>query len=137
MCDIVGSQHGVTGKTFAAHFTGIRFFTGVRSIVNFEALRGLQLLAAQCAKVLAPLAVRWDTMSPDLVLLQHRPILINLAANVAFVLGLVLARFLKLLVRCRIIMIETIVFLQTVHVIEDAIASVATLQKIVRRRVCD
>lgn len=57
MGDIVGPQHGVTGETLAAHRAGVGFFAGVRPIVNFKALRGLQLFATQCAKVLTSLVV--------------------------------------------------------------------------------
>jgi len=109
--DIVGPQHGITSKTLAAHLASVRFFAGVRPIVNFETFRGFQLLATQCTKVLASL-VRWVTVTPDLVLLQHRPVLVDLAANVAFVFRLILARFLKLLIRCSIVVVETIVLLQ-------------------------
>lgn len=133
MGDIVGPKHSVAGKTLAAHLAGVRFLAGVRPVVNFEALRGLQLLAAQRAKVFASLVVRPVTVSPDLVLLQHRLVLVDFIANVAFVLGLVLAGLLKPLVRRRIVVVETIVLLQAVYVVEDAIARVASLHRIVRR----
>lgn len=108
----MGSQQSLTGETLAAHLAGIRFFAGVRSVVDLEALRGLQLLAAQCAKIPASLIVRWVTVSPDLVLLQHRSILVDLTANVAFVLGLALAGLLERLLVRRIVVVEAVVFLQ-------------------------
>lgn len=54
-------------------------------------------------------------MSPNFVLLQHRPVLVNLTANVAFVLGPVITGLFKLLVRRRIVVVETIVFLQAMQ----------------------
>lgn len=44
--DNVSSQNSLAGETFSAHFAGVRLFAGVRSIVDLEALRGLQLFAA-------------------------------------------------------------------------------------------
>lgn len=110
--DIVGSQQGLAGETLAAHLAGIRLFAGVRSVVDLETLRGLQLLAAQCAKIPASLVAGRIIVSSDLVLLQHRPILVDLTANVALVLGLVLAGLFERLLALRIVVVETVVFLQ-------------------------
>lgn len=110
--DIVGSQQGLAGETLAAHLAGVRLFAGVRSVVDLEALRGLQLLAAQGAKIPASLAAGRVTVGPDSVLLQHRPVLEDLTAKVALVLGLVLAGFLERLLARRIVVVETIVLLQ-------------------------
>lgn len=43
--DIVSPQQSLTGKTLAAHCAGVWFFAGMRPVVDFEALRSLQLLA--------------------------------------------------------------------------------------------
>lgn len=128
--DIVSSQQGLTGETLAAHFARIRLFAGVRPVVDFEALRGLQLLAAQCAKIPASLVVRRVTVNSDLVLLQHRTIFVDLAANVAFVLGSVLAGLLEQLpIRCRIVVVKTIVLLQAMQYV--------TSIKLINLRYCD
>lgn len=141
MYDLVGPQQGLASKTFAAHLAGVRLFAGMRSVMNFEALRRLQLLAALCAKVPTSLVERRIPVGLNLVLLQHRLVFIDLVANVAFVFRSVLVRFLESLIRHdrRIVMVETIMLLQAVHVIKDAAACAALLilHKIVHRRVRD
>lgn len=46
MSDIVSSQKGLAGEALSAHFAGVRLLAGVRPVVDFEALRSLQLFAA-------------------------------------------------------------------------------------------
>lgn len=99
MNDFVGPQEGLASETFAAHFAGVRLFACVRSVMNFEALRGLQLLATLCAKIPTSLVGKRIPMSLDLVLLQHRLIFIDLVANVTFMFGSVLDRFLDPFIR--------------------------------------
>lgn len=64
------------------------------------------------------------------MLLQNRFVLVNLAANVAFVLcGSGIVRFQFLLDQCGwVVVIQTIVLLQTVHVIESRTTSIALLK---------
>lgn len=114
MNDPVGPQQGLASETFAAHFASVRLFTGVRSVMNFEALRGLQLLAALRAKIPASFVERRVPMGLDLVLLQHRLVLVDLVTNVAFVLGSVLVGFLDPFIRHDrgIVVMQTIMLLQ-------------------------
>lgn len=99
MNDPVSPQQGLACETFAAHFAGVWLLASVRSVMNFEALRGLQLLAALRAKIPTSFVKRRISMGLDLVLLQHRFVLVNLVADVALVLGSVLIRFLDPLIR--------------------------------------
>lgn len=93
MNDFVSPKQSLASETFAAHFTGVRLFACVRSVMNFETLRGLQLFATLCAKISTSLVGKRIPMGFDLVLLQHRLIFIDLVANVTFVFGSVLDRF--------------------------------------------
>lgn len=127
--DVVGPQQSLTSETFAAHLAGVRLLTGVRSIVDLEALRGLQLLTAQCTEISAPLVIDRITVSFDLMLLQHRFVLVHLIADIASMLDCILVEPCDLLVRHDqgIIMVQTIMFLQAVHIVKDTVARVTLL----------
>lgn len=117
--DVMSPEQRFAGETLAAHLAGVRFFTCVRPIVNFQAFRGFQLLATESAQIPTPLVARHVAVGFHFVLLQHRLVLVSLAAHVAFVLrrGVLLRRLrLQLLLdqrrRRRIVVVQTVVLLQ-------------------------
>lgn len=122
--NVVSPEQRFAGETLAAHLAGVRFLTGVRSIVNFQAFRGFQLLAAECAQIPTPLVVRHVAVGFHFVLLQHGLVLVNLATDVAFVLrrGVLLRRVLHLQLlldqRRWIVVVQTVVLLQAALISE-------------------
>lgn len=67
--------------------------------MDLETFRRFQLLAAKSAQISTPLVIRRVTVCLYFVLLQHRLVLVNFPANVAFVLDILRVGFLELFFR--------------------------------------
>lgn len=112
--DVMSPQQRLAGETLAAHLAGVRFFAGVRSVVDLQTFCRLQLFAAERAEVSTPLVIRHVAVSFHFVLLQHRLVLVNLPANVAFMLGVLRLVFIQLLLDqgCWVVVVQPVVLLQ-------------------------